>query len=380
MIKFIPKRTSTSAASVFLLTAALIAAVGGLAFGQTGDTLDCDDGDKKAEVIAVGSQKAEASAPRVAELIVRRLAWQRVADRSAYSQEKAIKVRPNVYVSVCVRRGAVKVNGWSREEVRAFNRGGKQLGFKVIERGGKDQLPVWVEVLGYEPDASMGEGDKCLTGDMIELDVPQGSSVTIKGLSSETSIESVKSASVNIVGGDIFLRNIEKRIDASTQQGGVTVNNSAGQIAISTTTGNIVAYNTEPVDIGDFFKARTQSGAVTLQSIGQKEVAASTNSGTINYLGEIKNYGKYELTTTNGLINMVIPESSTFWLTAFYGGRFISEFPLTVLTRDETDTTFKLTARFGKGEANIALKSFSGTIRLRKRKEPGKERKEVKLP
>ncbi len=383
MITYISKNSKAYAASIPLLTAAIIAAVGGFAFGQTNDGADCDDGIRETAVSTVSEASKTAVAPRVAERferVARQLAWRRAAEWSELPQEKAIKVRPNVFVSLCIRSGAVKVNGWAREEVRAFNRGGKQLGFKVREREGKDQLPVLVEILGYEPDTPRGESDKCLTGDMIELDVPEGSSVTINGLSSETSVESVKSAFVNIVGGDIFLRNIGRKIEASTQQGGVTVDNAAGQIAISTTTGNIVAFNTEAAEIGDSFRAKTQSGSVTLQSIGQKDVTASTNSGTINFLGDIRSYAKYDFTTTNGLINLVIPDSSSFWLTAFYGGRFISEFPLKIITEDESETTFKLTARVGEGEANISLKSFSGTIRIRKRESGEAKPKEVKLP
>lgn len=238
---------------------------------------------------------------------------------------------------------------------------------------------MWVEILGYEPDTPRGETDKCLTGDMIELDVPEGANVTIKGLSSETSVERVKTASVEIVGGDIYLDSISERIEASTQQGGVTVNNSTGKIALSTTTGNIVAYNTEPVEIGDFFKAKTRSGSLTLQSIGQKDVAASTITGSINFLSEIKNYGKYDFTTTEGLINVVVPDASSFWLTAAYGGRFISEFPIKIITEDKSDSTFRLTGRVGKGEANLSLKSFSGTIQIRKR-EGSAEVTETKLP
>ncbi|HUF03848.1 MAG TPA: hypothetical protein VMM38_06700 [Aridibacter sp.] len=280
--------------------------------------------------------------------------------------EKAIVVRPDVYVSLCVRRGAVRVNGWNRKEVRIFHRGGKELGLKVLERDG-EKVPTWVEVLGYEPEKATSGSDKCLTGEMIELDVPNGASVTIKGLSSETSVEGIKSAAVEIVGGDIYLNDIASRIEARTQQGGVTVNNSKGKMAVATTTGNIVAYNTEAVDAGDYFKAKTRSGSVTLQSIGQKDIVASTITGSINYLGEIKNYGKYEFSTTNGILNIVLPESACFWINAAYGGRFISDFKVTVITEDETESAMYLKGRVCSGEANLSLRSYSGTIHLRKR-------------
>lgn len=289
-----------------------------------------------------------------------------VSWREKEPQEKAIAVSPKVFVSVCVRRGAVRINGWERNEVRVFHRGGDELGINVLERGSTD-VPTWVEVLGFDPRTRPNETDKCVSGDMIELDVPEGAAVTIKGLSSETSVERVRSASVEIVGGDIYLGGISERIDASTQQGGVTVNDSKGRMSVTTTTGNIVAYNTEPVEPGDFFRAKTRSGAITLQSIGQKEIGVSTITGSINYVGEIKNYGRYEFTTTNGILNLVLPESAAFWLSAAYGGEFVSDFPLKVTTENETESAFYVKGRVGSGDANLSVKSFSGTIRLRKR-------------
>lgn len=280
--------------------------------------------------------------------------------------EKAVLVRPDVYVSLCVKRGAVRVNGWDREEVRVFSRGGEDLGLKVRERD-KRKTPNWVEVLGATADRLGPDSDRCVTGEMIELDVPNGASVTIKGLSSETAVDGIKRAAIEIVGGDIYLNDITHRIEASTQQGGVTVNNSKGSVAVATTTGNIVAYNTEAIEAGDYFKAKTRSGSVTLQSIGQKEIAASTISGSINYLGDIKEYGRYQFTTTNGFLNIVLPEQACFLLTAAYGGRFLSDFPVKLIREEQHESSFFVQGMVCKSEATLTLKSFSGTIRLRKK-------------
>ncbi len=290
----------------------------------------------------------------------------RIHPKAFNTQEKAIAVRPEVHVTVCVRRGAVKVNGWDRKEVRVFQAGGNGLEFKVRERD-KEKKPSWVEVLGYESSAAPTRRDPCVTGETIEIDVPYGASVAIKGLSSETSVDGIRKAAVEIVGGDIYLNKITDLIDASTKQGGVTVNNSKGRMAVETTTGNIVAFNTESVEAGDYFKAKTRSGSITMQSIGQKEIAASTISGSINYIGTIENYGRYEFTTTNGLLNIVLPEDTCFALVAVYGGRFISDFPVDVITEDKSESAFLLRGKVGECEANLSLKSFSGTIRLRKR-------------
>lgn len=362
-----------------LLTAAFILTAGAGGAGVSGQSsspeVPKDKPGSKLKILPKPPQPPRP--PRAPKVSVTREVW--TGSDEELPPEKAIAVRPDVYVSLCVRRGAVRVNGWNRKEVRVFHRGGKELGLKVLERDGQ-KTPNWVEVLGYEPEKAAAGSDKCLTGEMIELDVPNGASVTIKGLSSETSVEGIKSAAVEIVGGDIYFNDIASRIEASTQQGGVTVNNSKGKMAVATTTGNIVAYNTEAVDAGDYFKAKTRSGSVTLQSIGQKDIVASTISGSINYLGEIKNYGKYEFSTTNGILNIVIPEAACFWINAAYGGRLISDFEVKVITEEETEKAMYLKGRVCSGEANLSLRSFSGTIRLRKREATDGDQRVVIVP
>ncbi len=289
--------------------------------------------------------------------------------------EKSIDVHSkNVLVQLCVSEGKVKINGWNRSEVRAFIKDGENLGIKVREKNSLDKKPVWIDVIGYDsekPFTSRNGGEKsftnCLAGETIELDVPYYADVKIEGRTGETSVDKVRTAKINVIDGDISVSNVAKSTEAHTHQGSITIRNSGGEMSVSTTTGNIIAYNTESRETGDYFKAKTRSGAVTLQSIGQKEVEASSVSGSLNYVGEFANYGKYGFSTTNGLINLVVPVNSSFRLTAAYGGAFQSELPLADVQKNRTDSVVFLTAKVGEGDANVTVKSFNGTISIRKK-------------
>ena len=287
--------------------------------------------------------------------------------------EKSIKVHPRAYVTLCVTKGNVKVNGWNRNEARIFVKGTKKtpIGFEIREKSSKDKTPLWVQVVGYDKNKRSGRHfNNCLSGD-IELDVPKGASIKIQNTKgeSETTVDSVRIAKVEVLGGDIYLNNIADRINANTFQGGVTVRNSSGKMALTTTTGNIVAHNTHSHEIGDYFKAKTRSGAITLQSVDQKEVESSSVSGSINYVGRIRDYGKYDFDTTNGSINLAIPKSSSCQLVMAYGGAFESELPLNDLFKERSGSLVFLRAKMGKGKANLNLKSFNGTIRIREKKQ-----------
>ncbi len=291
-----------------------------------------------------------------------------ISDGNDATAEKSIAVDAKVNISLSVCEGKLKVNGWERNEIRAFVGGASQVGFKVLQKSGQNETPVWVEVLGFDPMKNKEtSADECLSGEEIELDVPRGAIVNVKGSESETTIDSVRKATVIIDGGDIFLNNIAQGIEARTFEGDVTVENSSGAMTLTSTTGNIVAFDVDASEIGDVFKAKTSSGAVTLQKIGHRQTEANSNSGSIRFTGEIQSGGQYNLGTQNGSILLSIPEKSSFKLNASYGfGVFNPEIPLQNLVKNPTPRAQNLSAQAGSGDATLNLKTVSGEIRIRK--------------
>ncbi len=291
-----------------------------------------------------------------------------VRDYSFRDIEKAVAVnKDKVYVSFCVAGAPVKVNGWGRSEVRALVIGRDEIGFKIRQRSSDDKKPDWVEILAPGEDSMGRSKDGCLSGASVELDVPFNATVNISSASGESSIviDGVKSAIVDISSGDIALSNIKQSISAQTDVGGVSVKNSSGKMDLKTTAGNIVAYSTESNDIGDFLKARTHSGAITMQAVDQKEVDARSFSGSIYFLGSTQPNGNYSFSTQNGLITLATPETSAFKLRAYYGGDFSSELSLKNIVKNRKSAAVHLTGECGEDNgAFVMLNSYSGTIRI----------------
>lgn len=282
--------------------------------------------------------------------------------------EKSLAVNEKVNISICVREGQVKVNGWNRDEIRAFVNDGSGVGFSVLEKGKTDRKPVWVKILGFDPDKEYKRtGDECVSGKVIELDVPFGATVNIKSGESKTSIDSVAKVVVKNVGGDIYINNIPQGVEARTYRGNVTVRNSGGSMNLETTNGNIVAFEASSDAIGDFFRAKTNSGAITLQKIKYRETEVNSNSGSINFVGEILTGGQYYFGSSNSLITLVLPSGSSGKIVAVYGyGGFDSEIPMTDLIRDQKAKLGSLTATFGTGEALLNFKTVTGKIVIKK--------------
>jgi hypothetical protein len=290
----------------------------------------------------------------------------RADNESMAAAEKSIQTEAKVNVSLCVSEGNVHINGWERNEIRAYVNGGSKVGFKVLQ---KKQKPVWVMVLGFDPSTDKEPGlDECLSGENIELDVPHGAIINMKSSASQISIESVARVKIENIGGDISLNNIAGGIEAGTYQGDVMVEKSAGAMNLFATTGNIVVFDVEPSDVGDIFRAKTRNGAVTLQSIGHSQVEANSTSGSIRYNGEFTGGGQYTFITNSGAILLAVPVESSCRVNANYGlGAFQSDITLKDVQKSSAGQVQKLTALLGDGDANLTLTTYSGAIRIKKK-------------
>jgi hypothetical protein len=291
-----------------------------------------------------------------------------VSKENLESIEKSMEVDPRVNIYLCVSEGKLKVNGWERNEIRASVVGGSDVGFKIQHKNAQSGAPDIVKILGFDPVKGTETGaDECLSGEEIELDVPRGTLVNMKGSETETTIDSIRRAIVIIDGGDIFLNNIAQRIEARTFEGDITVENSTGNMVLTCTTGNIVAFDVSASEIGDVFKAKTSSGAITLQKVAHRQTEASSTSGSIRFNGDFQSGGQYNLGTQNGSILLSISEKSSFKLNASYGfGVFNTEIPLTNIVKNPAPRAQILSAQLGSGDAALSLKTVSGALRIKK--------------
>jgi len=293
--------------------------------------------------------------------------YRKVIGGSESSAEKSITVDAKVNIRLCVTEGILKITGWERNEIRVFVVNGSGVAFNVREKNIQNKA-AWLTIndSGVAGD-SQANSRGCLSGEKLELDVPRGATVNIESETSETTIESVRKVIVKNVGGDILLNNIEQGIHAATYEGDVMVGNSGGAVTLESGNGNIVALDVAPGEIGDIFKAKTSSGAITLQNIGHRQTEINSNSGSVKYTGAFHNGGQYNFGTQNGTITLAIPEKSSFKINATYGlGKFNSDLKLNIITENNTSKTQSIFAASGSGDANVNLTTYNGAIRIKK--------------
>lgn len=284
--------------------------------------------------------------------------------------ERSIGVDQKVNVNLCVTQGSVRINGWKRNEVRAFVSDGSKFGFRVLQKSVKGDAPVLISLVNLrETRGGTVMTGECIAGDEVELDVPENASLSLKGRQADFSVDGVRKLAINNVGGDINVSNVSQGVRASTFQGDVTVENSQGGMVLEASSGNIVAYGVEPADVGDAFKAKTNNGAISLEKMGYRLADVNSLSGTILYTGEVLSGGSFSFTTTNGSIRLVLPGETACRVTATYGwGSFDSQLPFKTLTNDVQQGPVKtINGMIGAGgDATLRVTTNSGSIQIKK--------------
>lgn len=284
--------------------------------------------------------------------------------------ERSIKVDPKINISLCVMQGNVKVNGWDRNEVRVFVSSGTTVGFRVQQKNQKTGDPVWIMVLpdSGEKNNFIPSGE-CVSGDEIEIDAPVNATLNLKGQEVSIVVDGIRRVGIKNAGGDISLRNISDGINATTYRGDLTVEQSSGAMNLENTSGNILAFDASPSEIGDIFRAKTTSGSISVQKIAHRQIEVNSISGTVAYNGDILNGGSYRFGTSNGSIKLWLPETSSCMLTASYGfGAFSSDIPYKLATENITPGPVKnIAATLGKGgDASLRLTTNNGSISIKK--------------
>lgn len=284
------------------------------------------------------------------------------------TSEKSIMVDPDASIKLCVLNGKLKINGWERSEIRLFIKDGSRAGIKVLEKDGESGKPVWLLISNLSrPGAMGGSVSDCISGESIEMDVPVKASLSVSGRTTQTTADSVRKIYVKNVEGNIALRNIAGGITASTYQGDVSVENSGGAISLESATGNVIAYDVKPGQIGDLFRAKTNSGTISLQQVDHRQIEANSISGSVLFNGKFLTGGIYNFKTSNGSIRMLIPESSSCTVKAAYGfGMFDSDLPFKVVTQNVSTGGKNVVVILGSGDAAVNLTTTSGSIGIKK--------------
>ena len=225
----------------------------------------------------------------------------------------------------------------------------------------KDADLVRVETKYPEKQGGFWGSDSPNVSVDYKLWVPDQAAVEIRSVSGDVMVAPIGGhARVSCVSGDVDLLGAAGA-DIDLVSGELTLENIAGDAYLKTVSGNI-----DVTRVKGSVEAEAVSGDIDLRDVSEAQTVNAKNvSGNITYAGKIKAGGRYELKTHSGNVRMTIPADSGFDFEAnTFGGDIDSDFEIQVVGKISPR---EIHGTVGKGGATVILKSFSGSIDLKKR-------------
>jgi hypothetical protein len=306
------------------------------------------------------------------------------AKSPAVTAEQTLPAAETVTLLACVETGDVVVRGWDRKEVRARSNDASRIELRRADATADPNPATRIEVLVAKDQAEPARPGLCSNSGNLELDVPHGSTVQIKGNTGDISVSGVANARMKTLSGDIELQRVTKSIEAWSANGVIIARNSSGRVRLETISGEIVAGDLAADEAADEFFAKSVSGEITLAKLGHTHVEAYTTNSAIDYTGALAGGGLYTFKSHSGSVVLALPPDASFQLNAkvHHSGEIITDFPIRQVPRKASDdpnnpatvggpllSDGRLTGVTGRGDrrdATLILSSFSGTLHLRR--------------
>lgn len=182
-----------------------------------------------------------------------------------------------------------------------------------------------------------------------EVQVPAGVTVTVRSSTGGIRVEKATGdLNLGSESGAIEIRDADKsHLRVQTVSGTVTVANATGA----------------------HLDASSVGGDIHLANVTGPSISADSNSGAIDYTGDCGGGGDYDFSTHSGDITVTLPASASVDLTArSTNGSVRNDVALQPLPHTALSLSAgkSLAGRANSGAAAVRLRSFSGTIRVKK--------------
>jgi DUF4097 and DUF4098 domain-containing protein YvlB len=160
---------------------------------------------------------------------------------------------------------------------------------------------------------------------------------------------------LSTASGTVSATDIGNDVRVSSASGSVRVSNVKGDVRISALAGAIQVSNP-----GGRVEADTASGSVEIQGV-TSDVKARAASGRVSVQGNPGADSYWELKTVSGGIQLIVPPSANFHLSAdAVSGEIRTDIPIMI----EEQGKHTLRARLGNGGARAEVHTVSGEIRV----------------
>jgi DUF4097 and DUF4098 domain-containing protein YvlB len=206
------------------------------------------------------------------------------------------------------------------------------------------------------------------------IQVPHDTEVDASVASGAQNIRDLRGpVKVHAASGTIRVEKIDKDADLSTASGSITASDVGSDVQVSSASGNITVSNVKG-DVrakavsgvirvshpGGRVEGGTASGEVEIQD-ATNDVTAHAASGRVYVQGNPGAQGYWNLKTASGGVQISVPPSANFHLSAeAVSGEIRADLPIVI----EEQGKHSLRARMGNGGGRVEVRTASGEIRI----------------
>lgn len=281
---------------------------------------------------------------------------------AARAQERVNETRPAAAdgtVRVNNLAGSVRVTGWARNEVQVQGTLGKDVErLDFTSEGGRVEIKVVL------PETERGRNRRIEASSELEIRVPAGSRVSVRTISADISVQQITGdLTLNSVSGSIEMPGKSGRIAAETISGDVTVDDNAGPLKINAVSGRVSVRNsTGRVEVS------TISGGIGVTAHALSDGDLQSLSGNVSLEADLTPEANLEMVSHSGTVDVYLPSgvSAAFRAESFSGSINNDFGPKAERTR-QWGPGYELTFTNGEGGAHVTIKTFSGTVNIKKK-------------
>src|ERR1041384_5349678 len=206
------------------------------------------------------------------------------------------------------------------------------------------------------------------------IQVPHDTEVDASVASGAQNIRDLRGpVKVHAASGTIRVEKIDRDADLSTASGSVTASDIGSDVQVSSASGNVTVSNVKG-DVrakavsgvirvshpGGRVEGGTASGEVEIQD-ATNDVTAHAASGRVYVQGNPGTQGYWNLKTASGGVQISVPPSANFHLSAeAVSGEIRADIPIVI----EEQGKHSLRARMGNGGGRVEVRTASGEIRI----------------
>lgn len=255
-------------------------------------------------------------------------------------------------------KGLIQVRAWDRPEVKISGTLGDGVE-KLIVEGDRQHLIIKVQY----PNNNGWGGNKTGPSDLL-LSVPLRAELEIDSVAADVDVSGVASSKLSIdsVSGDVVVVGAPREVDVETVSGDQRLTVNSADVDAQSVSGNLLLRGRMNGDI----KTETVSGNIDVGVNGERirELTANTVSGDASIQTALASKAEIKLESVSGDLILVLPKDVSAQVR---GSSFSGDLsaPGATINRPEHGPGSSFTTRYGSGDGEVSIETFSGNAKLR---------------